>query len=73
VRLADGSGFKMLPAAQLEAEVQAPNPIDLLRDGRFSDPAILRRLLIHHRLTGRLRDVIYSMDVTDTEFHAYQF
>jgi superfamily II DNA or RNA helicase len=73
VRLADGSGFKMLPAAQLEAEAEAPNPIDLLQEGRFSDPAVLRRLLIHHRLTGRLRDVIYSMDVTDTEFHAYQF
>jgi superfamily II DNA or RNA helicase len=73
VRLADGSGFKMLPAAQLEAEVEAPDPIVLLREGRFSDAAVLRRLLIHHRLTGRLRDVIYSMDVTDTEFHAYQF
>jgi superfamily II DNA or RNA helicase len=73
VRLADGSGFKMLPAAQLEAEVEAPDPMALLREGRFCDAAVLRRLLIHHRLTGRLRDVIYSMDVTDTEFHAYQF
>jgi superfamily II DNA or RNA helicase len=73
VRLADGSGFKMLPAAQLEAEAEAPDPIVLLREGRFCDPGVFRRLLIHHRLTGRLRDVIYSMDVTDTEFHAYQF
>jgi superfamily II DNA or RNA helicase len=63
----------MLPATQLEAEVTAPDPIDDLKAGRFGDPAVLQRLLLHHRLTGRLRDVIYSMDVTDTEFHAYQF
>jgi superfamily II DNA or RNA helicase len=73
VLLADGSGVRMLPETQLEAELAAPDPLEELRGGRFSDPALFRRLLIHHRLTGRLRDVIYSMDVTDTEFHAYQF
>lgn len=73
VLLADGSGIRMLPESQLEAETAAPDPLQELREGRFSDPSVFRRLLIHHRLTGRLRDVIYSMDVTDTEFHAYQF
>ena len=73
VRLADGSGVRMFPAAQLIAESEAPDPLEDLQAGRFGDPAALRRLLLHHRLTGRLRDVIYSMDVTDTEFHAYQF
>lgn len=70
---ADGSGIRMLPGAQLERVPQAIDPINELRAGQFGDPAVFRRLLIHHRLTGRLRDVIYSMDVTDTEFHAYQF
>lgn len=73
VRLADGSGLSMLPEAQLEADVGDPDPMADLRAGRFADPDLLRRLLLHHRLTGRLRDVIYSMDVTDTDFHAYQF
>ena len=73
VRLADGSGVSMLPEAQLEADAGAPDPMADLRAGRFADPDLLRRLLLHHRLTGRLRDVIYSMDVTDTDFHAYQF
>src|SRR5437870_404448 len=66
VRLADGSGVRMLPVAQLEAEISAPDPLEDLKAGRFGDPAVFRRLLLHHRLTGRLRDVIYSMDVTDT-------
>ena len=73
VLLADGSGVRMLPASQLEAETEVPDPLEDLEAGRFGDPSVFRRLLIHHRLTGRLRDVIYSMDVTDTDFHAYQF
>jgi SNF2 family DNA or RNA helicase len=73
VLLADGSGVRMLRESQLEAETTAPDPLEELRAGRFSDPSVFRRLLIHHQLTGRLRDVIYSMDVTDTDFHAYQF
>lgn len=73
VRLADGSGLSMLPEAQLEASASDPDPMADLIAGRFADPDLLRRLLLHHRLTGRLRDVIYSMDVTDTDFHAYQF
>ena len=73
VQLADGSGKRMLPEAQLDAGTAAPNPLSDLEAGRFADPNLLRRTLLHHRLTGRLRDVIYSMDVTDTEFHAYQF
>jgi hypothetical protein len=73
VSLADGTGTRMLPTAQLERLPDSVDPINELRSGQFGDPAVFRRLLIHHRLTGRLRDVIYSMDVTDTEFHAYQF
>jgi superfamily II DNA or RNA helicase len=73
VRMADGSGVRMLPEAQLVSEVAEPDPLADLASGRFGQPEALRRLLLHHRLTGRLRDVIYSMDVTDTEFHAYQF
>lgn len=73
VRLADGSGKRMLPEGQLDAGATAPDPLADFAAGRFADPGLLRRMLLHHRLTGRLRDVIYSMDVTDTEFHAYQF
>lgn len=73
VRLADGSGCQWYPAAQLDANIGPPDPMADLSAGRFADPDLLRRLLVHHRLTGRLRDMIYSMDVSDTDFHAYQF
>ena len=49
------------------------NPRDLLRAGKFSPPAHLRRVLSHVRLSGRLIDYVYSMDATLTEFHAHQF
>ena len=48
-------------------------PLDLLEQGRLSTPADLRRTLTHARLTGRLADVIYSMEATKTEFLPYQF
>lgn len=48
-------------------------PIEFLRAARFSEPARLRQVLAHIRLTGRLADVIYSMEATNTEFHAHQF
>lgn len=49
------------------------NPIDLLREGNLGTPKDLRRTLIHVRLTGKLADLIYSMEATNTDFYAYQF
>ena len=48
-------------------------PLDLLKTGKLRTPEDLRRTLIHVRLTGRLADIIYSMEATDTDFYAYQF
>ncbi|QDZ08218.1 helicase [Sphingomonas panacisoli] len=73
VQLADGSGKQTFPESQLVAASGPADPLSDLEAQRFADPNLLRRMLLHKRLTGRLRDVIYSMDVTDTEFHAYQF
>ena len=33
----------------------------------------LRQVLAHIRLTGRLADIIYSLEATNTVFHAHQF
>lgn len=49
------------------------NPLDLLADGKLGTPKDLRRTLTHVRLTGRLADIIYSMEATNTDFYAYQF
>lgn len=46
---------------------------DLLDQGRYGRVANLRGAITHSRLTGRLADVIYSMEATNTEFLPYQF
>lgn len=63
-----------VPADNLEAVPETgDSPLDLLQRGRFSRPQDLRRTLTHVRLTGRLADVLYSLDATGTDFYAYQF
>lgn len=62
------------PEDQLEAlGSDGDDPIDLLERGRLGDSVDLSRALTHARLTGRLADVIYSMDTTGTDFYAHQF
>lgn len=63
-----------VPDDQIELlPLERENPIDLLQSGRLSRASDLRRTLTHVRLTGRLADVIYSMEATNTDFHPYQF
>jgi len=53
-----------------------PNNLDAIREmeaGRFQGPESLRRNLLHEKLHGRLSEMIYSMDTSDTDFLAYQF
>lgn len=49
------------------------HPIDLLRQGKLGRARDLRGNLAHIRLNGRLANLIYSMDTTNTDFYAYQF
>ncbi len=73
VRYADGK-VKRLPYAALEAVPSAPeSPQDLFAAGRFVEPKWLRRTLTRQRVTGRLSEVVYSMEATETDFYAYQF
>jgi hypothetical protein len=68
------TGLGRVPLDQLQPVPAAiEEPIDFLRSGQFSEPARLRQVLAHIKLTGRLADVIYSMEATNTEFHAHQF
>jgi len=63
-----------IPDDQLEPETaMAADPIELLANGDLSGAAALRRLLTHVRLSGRLANVVYSMETTNTEFYAHQF
>lgn len=62
-----------VPEDQLEAMPAEEDALDLLQTGRLGDELDLRMTLAHARLTGRLADVIYSMDITGTDFYAHQF
>ena len=66
-------GAQFVPEDQLEAMPAEEDALDLLQRGRLGDELDLRLTLAHARLTGRLADVIYSMDVTGTDFYAHQF
>ena len=67
-------GTQYVPDDQLEVIREGgDDPLDLFARGRLGDELDLRRTITHARLTGRLADVIYSMDTTGTDFYAHQF
>lgn len=45
----------------------------LIQRGKYGTVKHLRMAMTHIRLSGRLADVIYSMEASNTEFYAYQF
>src|SRR5687767_11227536 len=56
-----------IPIDQIELLPEsAEHPLDLLRQGKLGMARDLRRAMTHVRLTGRLADVIYSMETTNT-------
>jgi superfamily II DNA or RNA helicase len=61
--------------SQLEAvdEHTSMDPVDLLEEGQFGRAKDLRGNLTYIRLNGRLANLIYSMETTNTEFYPYQF
>src|SRR2546423_11319840 len=70
VSFPDGSNY--VPEDQLEPLTEGGNdPITDLEQGRLASCADLRRALVHFRLTGRLADIIYSMEATETPFSPY--
>jgi superfamily II DNA or RNA helicase len=72
VQFADG--VRWIPEAQLESvRGQRLSPLDMLEAKKLGRPVDLRRTLTHVKLSGRLADVIYSMEATNTDFYAYQF
>lgn len=68
-----GAEREYITESNLEEAMQTPDIFALLQSGRFGSVVTLRSALTHTRLTGRLADVIYSMEASDTEFLPYQF
>jgi SNF2 family DNA or RNA helicase len=66
-------GVQRLPEKNLEPVDKIETIESLLLAGSFGSARNLRGAITHARLTGKLADVIYSMESTNTEFYAYQF
>ncbi len=62
-----------IPEDQLEILPLREYPLDLLKEGKLSLAKDLRRIITHVRLSGRLANLIYSMEISNTDFYAYQF
>lgn len=72
VRFPEGPSF--VPDYELELMSDDTEDVySLLEQGRFGGISDLRRNLTHIQLTGRLANLVYSMDTTNTDFYAHQF
>lgn len=67
------TGFEWKPDDQLEEAPMNEAPIDLLLHNKFGTPTDLRRILVHTKVSGKLADILYSMETTNTDFYSYQF
>lgn len=73
VRFLDGDEDFFLLDSLEKVEKENPGPWTMLRDGHYGRTEDLRGLITHHRLSGRLENLIYSLNATNTDFLAYQF
>lgn len=68
----EGSQYVIEPQLEPVVEEQL-HPIELIKQGQFGRARDLRGVFTHIRLNGRLANVIYSMETTNTDFYPYQF
>ncbi|HOU17937.1 MAG TPA: SNF2-related protein [Candidatus Marinimicrobia bacterium] len=68
----DGCSFELISTLE-EVSEEYDDPIDLLTNGRIGRVSDLRGNLTYIRLNGRLANLIYSMDTTNTDFYPFQF
>ncbi len=71
--LFDDGTRRMLRVEHLEPLPTHRDIRDDILSGQLEGPESLRRNLLHEKLNGRLSEVMYSMDASDTTFYAYQF
>ncbi len=72
VAFTDGA-TSWLRASLLERVPIGNDPEREFVNGRTVDAPSLLRILMHEKLGGRLADVLYSMEASDTRFLPYQF
>lgn len=67
-------GMRPILLASLEAvPTQIETSYDLILNGRFGHAKDLRGAITNYRLNGKLANLIYSLNTTNTQFLSYQF
>lgn len=73
VNFLDGDEQFVIPGSLEKVGREAQGPYELIRSNRFGRASDLRGAITHYRLSGRLANLIYSLNTTNTTFLAYQF
>ena len=73
IKWSDGSSGWTPEYAIESVDISGEDAFELLQRGRFGRLSDLRRNLTFIQLSGRLANVVYSMDATNTDFLAYQY
>ncbi len=67
-------GLEPVLASSLEkVEAEIKDPFVLMQRGMYAGASHLRGAVTYYRLTGRLANLIYSLNTTNTRFLPYQF
>jgi len=73
VNFLDGDEQFVLEASLEKVEKETPGPYAMLSRGRYGRVGDLRGAVTYYRLSGKLANLIYSLNTTNTQFLAYQF
>ena len=68
-----GNKLEYINENNLELVPEESDIYDLIESSHYGGVVNMRSSITHTRLTGRLADVIYSMEASFTEFFPYQF
>jgi hypothetical protein len=73
VNFLDGEEQFVLKGALEKVDREASGPYAMMAAGRYGRVGDLRGAITFYRLSGRLANLIYSLNITNTQFLAYQF
>ena len=66
-------GLRLIPESEIELVEDEGDLFERFKRGKLGGPHDLEQVLHHARISGRLSDVFYSMEATNTDFHAFQY
>lgn len=73
IKFLDGTQQYLLKGSLEKVEETLPGPYALMASGRYGRTSDLRGAVTFYRLTGRLANLIYSLNTTNTQFLPFQF